>query len=177
MKTANVGRGFDLSFKRFKSGHTQSGDTRSKLRISLIFLLLTTLIASSGCSMALRFGYNHADWFVYRSLKPYINLNDEQRVDFDQRFDEIWQWHRTSELPRYAAELRRLAAETANPPEAYTAELVKQQTFRFGEIFIRASEHLLPDAVAILEDLNDKQVEKLLAQLQEDNERRKLHEI
>lgn len=68
----------------------------------------------AGCG-APRLFYDRLDWLASWQVGRYATLDAEQRRRFDSGFDEVWSWHRDTELPRYARDLRALALATETP--------------------------------------------------------------
>src|SRR5258708_3833766 len=62
----------------------------------------------AACS-ATRLGYNHLDDLLHWEVSSYVDLDPAQQRLFDAELQSLWMWHRQSQLPLYAAELRRLA--------------------------------------------------------------------
>lgn len=77
-----------------------------------LFSLLLLLL--SGCGGLLNFAYNNADSAAYWYFDDYFEFNADQKTQFDQGFRRIHAWHRSTELPRYAA----LCSEAALRVEA-----------------------------------------------------------
>jgi len=71
---------------------------------TLLGLLLAVFI--SGCSF--RFVYNHLDWWTHWYLDDYVTLNAQQQQDFDEQFEQLHLWHRKTQLPLYAEQLKNL---------------------------------------------------------------------
>ena len=64
------------------------------------WLLLGLLLIQVGCSST-TFLYNRLDTLIGWYLSDYVTLSREQRKDFDGRVNELLDWHRAEELPRY----------------------------------------------------------------------------
>lgn len=144
--------------------------TRFRPRFLLLPCLLAAICVSTGCSFAFRYAYNHADWLVYRKLDPFLDLNDAQRAVFDARFAELWQWHRRSELPRYADTLHALADRIETLDAPVTPATLDAQAEPFTEFARRIKTRALPHALELLSTLTDAQVAGLVAQVEEKDE-------
>ena len=59
--------------------------------------VLSCLFACSSTRLA----YNYLDWVISWYLDDYIQLNKEQDDYYDRQLDELLQWHRSDQLPRY----------------------------------------------------------------------------
>ncbi|WP_136417906.1 DUF6279 family lipoprotein [Herbaspirillum sp. ST 5-3] len=66
--------------------------------------LLACLLA--GCS-ALRLGYANGDTFLYWWMNGYIDFTDEQKPWVKARIDNLFAWHRKTQLASYAQLLAR----------------------------------------------------------------------
>ena len=64
--------------------------------------------ALCGCS-TVRFAYDNADAYLRWKAASYVDLDDAEAEDLDERIDEFHAWHRKTALPKYAA----LASEAA----------------------------------------------------------------
>ena len=128
-------------------------------------LLLAALLA--GCSFATRFAYNNLDWLAKREIGKYVSLTREQKQDVDPRFDALWAWHRTEELPQYAADLRRLATAV----ERGLNEDDLRSFLDTGEVWWgRLSSRGIDDVAAVIATFDDAQIVEVLEQVDEDNE-------
>lgn len=132
--------------------------------------MIAVLAAASllGCSSATKFGYNHLDWFAKRELGKYIDLTDAQEDWLRPRFEDVWAWHRKTQLPRYAEDLRALAAAAAEQP--LTARQLDDALQRAGQHVDRVYERVTPEAVTLLALLSQEQVDELLETIAEDTE-------
>ena len=59
--------------------------------------VLSCLFACSSTRLA----YNYLDWVIGWYLDDYIQLNKEQDDYYDHQLEELLQWHRSDQLPRY----------------------------------------------------------------------------
>ncbi len=75
-------------------------------------MALALLLA--GCSV-LRVAYSQAPTFTYWWIDGYVDLDDAQSVKLRDAIDRWFEWHRRSELPRYAALLVRAQREVMEP--------------------------------------------------------------
>lgn len=89
-------------------------DQRPLWRV-LLCLLLAGLLA--GCSARVFF-YKRLDFLIPWWVNGYVDLDRDQNARLDALLDPFLRWHRTEELPRYAAlvnETRRLAVAQRVP--------------------------------------------------------------
>ena len=74
--------------------------------------LMTVVFGSlflTGCSFT--FVYNNLDWWVDWYLDDYVSLNKSQQKAFDERFTQLHDWHRATQLSAYANQLKSLQAQ------------------------------------------------------------------
>ncbi len=75
--------------------------------------------ALAGCS-AVKLGYNNLPELAWWWLDGYMDFNDAQRVPVKDELARLHQWHRSTELPRYAellARLEQMAAADITPEQ------------------------------------------------------------
>ena len=75
--------------------------------IALLFLL-------SSCSM-LRLGYDQGPQLVWWWLDGYVNFSNEQTPHAKEAIRKWFTWHRTTQLPEYAAWLSTLRSQIGDP--------------------------------------------------------------
>ncbi|HWJ94729.1 MAG TPA: DUF6279 family lipoprotein [Telluria sp.] len=82
-------------------------------------LLLIALVAlAAGCS-TIRFTYNHGDTLLYWWLNAYLDLDSDQAGWVKQDIDQLFQWHRKTQLRDYAQLLGKFQQQLAgNPSQA-----------------------------------------------------------
>ena len=102
---------------------------------------------ASGCS-ALRIGYGTAPDLVYWWLDGYVDFNSSQAPRAREVIRQWFAWHRTTQLPDYAAQLARAQAEvlvdaTAARACEWQAEVVKRAQVSFERIAPAAAELML----------------------------------
>ncbi len=68
--------------------------------------LLLTLLLLQACS-TVRIGYNQAPDILYWWIDGYLDVNETQTPRLREELAKLHQWHRASELPRYAALLQK----------------------------------------------------------------------
>ncbi len=74
----------------------------------------------AACSTGTRLAYNNLDSLLRLEVSDYVELEAPQRALLEREFAAVWDWHRASQLPRYAAALRGVAdtVERGNPDRA-----------------------------------------------------------
>ncbi|MYM95163.1 DUF6279 family lipoprotein [Duganella vulcania] len=88
------------------------------LRRLLLVILLAVL---AGCS-SLRLAYNHGDTLLYWWLDAYVDLNSDQKTWVKRDIDELFRWHRKTQLRDYAQILQTAQRQLAGTPT--TADLI-----------------------------------------------------
>ena len=109
--------------------------------------MLAALLA--GCS-ALRVGYAQAPQFVLWWLDGYLDLDDNQTPQARDAIRAWFRWHRTTQLPDYAALLARTQLELADTiTPAQACRLMDDVNARLAT----AAAHAIPPAVELARTL------------------------
>lgn len=133
----------------------------------LLGAVLAVLLLLTGCTSA--FVYNRLDTLVAWYLEGLVTLNKSQRADLREWLSETLDWHRDSELARYAAFVRELADDAAASAGRATFERAENQ-FR---VFTRGvADRTAPEAAQLLIDLSDSQIEELIVNLEKRSQER-----
>ena len=115
------------------------------------------LAALGGCSMV-RLSYGQAPDLVYWWIDGYVDFTDEQSPRAREAIAAWFRWHRSTQLPEYAALLARAQAEVADPA-------TPQQACRwYGELRARyrtAIEHALSAVADSVRSLSAEQLRHL----------------
>jgi hypothetical protein len=69
-------------------------------RLRILFLI-GLMVAVAGCS-SIRFTYNHGDTLLYWWLNNYLDLDSDQAGWVKKDIDNLFQWHRKTQLRDYA---------------------------------------------------------------------------
>lgn len=128
-------------------------------RFGVSVLLCCTIAACSSTS----FIYNRLDTLIAWYLDDYIDFEPGQRAAFDQAIDDFLLWHRTHELPQYAAFLARvdrLLESSVSEEDLEALELIVDQFA--GQLRDRA----LPDMLAYGAKLSPSQRQEFVERLQ-----------
>lgn len=130
------------------------------MRLLTGWILLLTLLLG-GCS---RVGlvYNNLDKLVGFEVGRMLDLDRSQERLLDEQFQQLWDWHRHTQLPLYAQDLRELAAAVDGPISAAQVLAYLTRAEAHGETLTRrAAGHALP----LLASLSDEQVSQLKQRL------------
>lgn len=79
------------------------------LRPLAVVLSLLFLSAISGCSTGLKLAYDNLERLALWEVDREIDLDGPQKAAFRAEFHRLHRWHRQTQLPLYAADLRALA--------------------------------------------------------------------
>lgn len=123
-------------------------------RMALLALALTLL---QGCS-AIKLGYSKADDLAYWWLDGYADFSAPQAERLRADLSAVHRWHRTQELPLYAALLQQaqsLAADNITPAQVCGLAETGQQ--HLNALMTKA----IPGLTAVAMDLSDKQLKHL----------------
>ena len=116
------------------------------------------------CGCGSGFVYNRLDWLSHYYVSSQVTLDRPQSRALQADLDDFFEWHRRSELPRYARFLDQMANEARVPVSV--AQLDAGQ--REFDAFMRTSvTHAAPDAARWLDGLRPVQVDELFASLAE----------
>lgn len=115
--------------------------------IALCLLVLFALV--TGCS-SVRFSYNQGDTLLYWWLDSYVDLEGQQADTVKRDIDKLFQWHRQTQLPDYAALLGKMQKQVAgNPSQADVIDLYKEIRARGERLTSRAVPELTTLALSI----------------------------
>ena len=118
--------------------------------------VLSCLFACSSTRLA----YNYLDWVISWYLDDYIQLNKEQDDYYDRQLDELLQWHRSDQLPRYVRFVDEMMLHI-NKPVHTDMLLERKNTMReFIRVFIARA---APDCIKLLLWLDPEQREVFYA--------------
>ena len=135
-------------------------------RASLVALLAAAMLTLGACS-ATRFAYNQLDWLIVWYIDDYFALNDEQREALSASVRRNLDWHRQSELPRYAEFCRRAEAEWTS---ALTTETLERSYDELIDYWDALFDRLMPDIAEFLLSLDDEQIDQFVAKIEENND-------
>lgn len=126
-------------------------------------IVALSLLLLPGCS-TIKLAYNNLDTLANWAADDAVDFSDLQEAQFDSEFAELWRWHRTTQLARYAADLRDLAGQSAQPVSVEQAQAFALRANRHS---LQLFEAALPAAARLLATLDEQQIERLLSRLRE----------
>src|SRR5262245_44545231 len=83
-------------------------------RLSRVLCVLLLVASATGCAKLV---YNRLDTLAAWYVGNLVSLDDRQSSDLRTWLAQTLQWHRESELGRYATFLRELSTEVAQPSD------------------------------------------------------------
>ncbi|HMN44298.1 MAG TPA: DUF6279 family lipoprotein [Povalibacter sp.] len=126
------------------------------------FVLCVLLLLTTACSSS--FVYNRLDTLAGWYLGSLVSLDADQRQQLQQWLTRTLDWHRQSELQRYAGFLRELSQQVLQPGTPASYEQTQKQFERFWADFVAKT---APDAAALLQRLSPQQVDELIGNMDE----------
>lgn len=135
-------------------------------------LLCVLLLAASVAGCAKLF-YNRLDTLAAWYVGNLVSLDDQQSADLRAWLGQTLEWHRQSELGRYAAFLREFSSEIGQSPDRVTYQRAFERVQGFVEDFTAQT---APQAARMLLELSPAQVEELVTNLEEKSNERSADE-
>lgn len=105
-----------ISSKRSSRPPLRLWPEHALLIVSIAALTLTAACSDMGGS-AINIAYDHADWLAAHKVARYVDLDKPQTVALRAALDHLHAWHRSHELPVYAALLDQAAERMRRPLE------------------------------------------------------------
>ncbi len=119
----------------------------------------------SGCSF--RFVYNNLDWLTHWYLDDYVTLNKQQQQTFDDEFEQLHLWHRETQLPVYAQQLKALQVNINSQMNDQQVIETLRQFVQHWQNFLMAAE---PKLQPLAYSLTPEQKQQLLQAINEGNQ-------
>lgn len=127
-------------------------------------LLVTCALLASLSACGTGFVYNRLDWISRYYVSSQVDLDDAQSRALQANVDAFFEWHRRSELPRYALFLDRMANDAVRPVSLAQLEAGQREVEGFVS---DSTERMAPAAARWLDGLRPAQVNELFANLAE----------
>jgi hypothetical protein len=110
------------------------------------------LVVLTACS-SFRFAYNQGDTLLYWWMNAYLDLDSEQSSSVKKDIDELFAWHRKTQLPDYTQVLVKAQKQLAgNPTQADLAADYRDIQRRAKELLLKAAPDLAELALTIKPD-------------------------
>jgi hypothetical protein len=128
-----------------------------------IIIVLVCAWTAAGCGVKL--GYNNLDRLVRWSVDDYMALDPLQEAYFRTQLDTLLYWHRTSELPVYAREIRKLDAALADGATVEELFVFRAEVETWWQRILETS---LPLATQLMYSATDAQLDRFALQFEKD---------
>lgn len=135
-------------------------------RLFRVLCVLLLVVTAVGCAKLV---YNRLDSLAAWYVGNLVSLDDRQNSDLRAWLAQTLEWHRESELGRYATFLRELSSEVARPSDRVAYQRVFGQIEGFVTDF---TEQTAPQATRLLLELTPAQVDELIANLEDKSHER-----
>ncbi len=116
-------------------------------------VIIGLLLLLGGCSM-LRVGYNQGPQLVWWWLDGYVDFSSEQVPHAKEAIHQWFDWHRTTQLPEYAAWLATLRSQVGDP---VTPAQVCRWSEELRDIVAPALDHALQLSAPLVPSLGEAQ--------------------
>lgn len=136
-------------------------------RFARVFCAVALGLLLTSCSLT-QLAYNNLDWLMYRKISRFVDLNTAQQDATKAAIATFHTWHRTKQLPLYAAWLDDFAAEVAETQ--LTGDDIHARIDEVQNFIDASMAELLPAAVVIMPSLSDQQVAEILKNIAEERD-------
>lgn len=108
-----------------------------------MILVIIPVVFLSACST--RWIYNQLDWLIPWYLNDYVTLQDFQEPQFDKALDKLLDWHRTTQLPKYAESLAKIENALNDPlSEQQINGFILEFESHFQTVFTQIGKQAVP---------------------------------
>lgn len=131
-----------------------------------MLLVLALIALAAGCS-TIRFTYNHGDTLLYWWLDTYLDLDSDQAGWVKKDIDQLFQWHRKTQLRDYAQLLGKFQHQLAgNPTQAELVEDYREIRARTELLAFKA----LPELADLARSVKPDQIAQMEKKFAKNNE-------
>ena len=135
----------------------------SRFKLITALLMVTFLVA--GCST--RFVYNQLDWLAPWYLEDYVTIENYQQDAFSDSLDSVLDWHRATQLTRYADFLAQLSVETQS---AVSEERVAEHFVQLDDFIETLFNQFGAEFSPLIAQMNAQQQAELVENLTDKNQ-------
>ncbi len=160
---------FELFGSAPVSANLMAVKTRHAPTVRRFVRLLCVLLLAVGAAGCAKLVYNRLDALAAWYVGNLVSLDDQQRSTLRAWLAQTLEWHRESELGRYAKFLREFAAELAHPSSRANYQQALDRVEGFAADFTAQT---APQAARLLTELSPAQVEEFLANLEKKSNER-----
>lgn len=130
-------------------------------------LLVTSALLLGSCSST-KVAYEFLDWVLMWKIDRMVPLDAQQRSRVKSDIHTLHEWHRATQLPRYADYLEDLQKRL--DPASVTAEQIHAETDQLQLMLDDILERAIPKAADIISGLTDDQVAAMLDNIVEERQ-------
>lgn len=146
-----------------KKFNTQDAVVRRIQLLCMIGLMLTVAACSS-----IRFTYNNGDSLLYYWLNAYVDIDSDQSDWVKKDIDDLFQWHRSTQLKDYVQLLQKGQRQLAgNLTQADLLEDYREVRVRSEKLANKA----VPDLATLAISLKPEQVNNLARKFESNNDK------
>ncbi|CAM2917470.1 DUF6279 family lipoprotein [Vibrio rarus] len=129
-------------------------------------LVIGLVITLSGCTAKLL--YRNIDWVILEYVEDYVTLNSQQEQNLELQLQQLTQWHRTEELPRYQRQLQGLYDANLSTIDI---PFIEQQQQLFQDHIKRLAHRVTPNLYLLSQSLTQAQIDEFIDNLTEQHQR------
>jgi hypothetical protein len=123
----------------------------------------------AACS-AHRIAYDHFDSLLRWWISEYVSLTTAQKQALEAELVPLWNWHRSTQLPLYAADLRQLAEQVQAGP--LNEQQIADASALLDQHWETLQDQVLPAYARLSAQLDDAQVDELVRHVAEHIDKR-----
>ena len=130
------------------------------------YLLIAAMVLLSACS-SLRLAYNHGDTLLYWWLDAYVDLDSDQKSWVKSDIDNLFNWHRKTQLHDYVQILQNAQRQLqGNPTQADLQADLNDIKSRTELLLFKA----LPELADLARSLKPEQIEQMQKKFASNND-------
>lgn len=130
------------------------------------YLLIAAMVLLSACS-SLRLAYNHGDTLLYWWLDAYVDLDSDQKAWVKSDIDNLFNWHRKTQLRDYVQILQNAQRQLqGNPTQADLQADYADIKSRTELLLFKA----LPELADLARSLKPEQIEQMQKKFASNND-------
>ncbi|WNO09542.1 DUF6279 family lipoprotein [Teredinibacter sp. KSP-S5-2] len=131
------------------------------------FLACFCLLLLTSCKT--KIAYSFLDFIIHWQIDNYVTLDAKQKEKAKGIVDDFHQWHRATQLPRYANYVEGLKVRLTK--EAVTGQSIHWETDQIQDLLDTSAHRLIPEAAAIMTTFSDQQVAEVIAEMAKEREK------
>lgn len=132
-----------------------------------VLCLVALVVLAAGCS-SVRFSYNNGDTLLYWWLNAYVDIDSDQSSWVKRDIDELFQWHRQTQLKDYVQLLQNGQRQLAgNMTQGDLIAIYRDIRVRSEKLALKT----VPDLADLARSLKPEQIENLQEKFESNNEK------